>query len=316
MSRASVLIPAYNAERWITEAVESALHQRRGDVEVIVVDDGSTDGTVAALQAFGDRILVESGPNRGATVARNRLLELANGEWVQYLDADDYLLPHKVERQLTAIEESPETDVLYGPVTIDWHVGDRVEACLQEIPPPHDPWAQLALWQLPQTGAPIFRRQALLDIGGWREDQPCCQEHELYLRLLIAEKRLHYADTGGAVYRRFETGTLSTSKMDRVWRERLKIEDRLERHLQDQSMLTQHRQWAINQARFEIARDAWNENRPIAQAAHAAIVKTGAPFQPSGEAGPRSYRAMYRFFGFEGAERIATATRAARKKLP
>ncbi len=312
---ASVLIPAFNAERWIAEAVDSALQQCGGQIEVIVVDDGSTDGTVAALEPFEHLIHLEVGPNRGATAARNRLLHLARGEWIQYLDADDFLMPAKVDGQLKAISQKPDIDVLYAPFAVEWHRQGAIETNRLEIPEPHDPWAQLALWHLPQTGAPLFRRKALLDIGGWREDQPCCQEHELYLRLLMAGKRFHYADAGGAVYRRFEEGTLSTSKMDRVWRERLKIEDRLESFLRGKDMLTEHRQWAINQARFEIARDAWNEDRAIAKEAHAAIVRTGASFLPTGEAGPRSYRAVYRLLGFENAERIATATRMLRKGL-
>lgn len=309
----SILIPAFNAERWIAVAVGSALAQCAGDVEVIVVDDGSSDGTLSALRIFEDRIRIESGPNRGATVARNRLLALASAEWIQYLDADDYLLPHKVAGQLAVLDTLSNVDVLYGPVTVEWHRRSGVTTSPLEIPSPHDPWAQLALWHLPQTGAPLFRRRALLDIGGWREDQPCCQEHELYLRLLMGGKTFHYANAGGAIYRRFETGTLSTSNMAKVWIERLKIELRLERHLHEQAMLTPARQWAINQARFEIARNAWSQDRQIAATAHAAIAASGAPFQPGGLAAPKAYRAIYTRFGFEMAERIADATRQLRK---
>lgn len=313
MPAVSILIPAYNAERWVEQAVESGLAQCSGAGEVIVFDDGSTDGTLRMLRRFEGRIQVESGPNRGATFARNKLLELANSEWIQYLDADDYLLPDKVAGQLSVIKADPEIDILYGPVTVEWHRLSSVTTALLEIPEPHDPWAQLALWHLPQTGAPLFRRQALLDVGGWRDDQPCCQEHELYLRLLMARKRFRYADVGGAIYRRFETGTLSTSNMGLVWRERLKIEDRLESYLSSHAMLTNHRRWAINQARFEVARDAWDEDRTTAMAAYAAIKKSDFDFLPSGQAGPRSYRAIYRLFGFVAAERIADATRSLRK---
>jgi len=313
MSKVSVLIPAYNAGRWITEAVESALQQRQGDIEVIVVDDGSTDGTFAELKAFGDRIFVEYGPNRGATVARNRLLELASGDWIQYLDADDYLLPSKIVGQLAEIERDPGVDFIYGPVTVEWHSQSGFTTGLLVIPPPHDPWAQLALWHLPQTGAPLFRRQALLDVGGWREEQPCCQEHELYLRLLMSGKNFKYSDAGGAVYRRFETGTLSTTNMSRVWRERLKIEQRIEQYLGREKMLTPARQWAINQARFETARSAWHGARDIALQAYTAIRRSGAVFTPGGSAAPAGYRALYRCLGFPAAEHIADTTRSIRR---
>src|SRR5260370_4039681 len=95
----SILIQYLNAERWVGQAVESALGQTWAEKEVIVVDDGSQDGSLDVIKSFGGRIRWETGPNRGGNVARNRLLELARGEWLQYLDADDYLLPLKIERQ-------------------------------------------------------------------------------------------------------------------------------------------------------------------------------------------------------------------------
>jgi glycosyltransferase involved in cell wall biosynthesis len=296
----------------VAQAVETALLQCNGNAEVIVYDDGSIDGTLATLRQFEHRIQIDCGPNRGANYARNRLLELANADWIQYLDADDYLLPSKISGQLAEIDKDTHVDVLYGPVTVKWHRQVDVTTVLSEIPEPHDPWAQLALWHLPQTGAPLFRRQALIDVGRWREDQQCCQEHELYLRLLIAGKRFRYADAGGAVYQRFETGTLSTTNVARVRRERLKIEDRLEQHLREAGTMTLYRQWAINQARFEIARVAWHESKDIAFEARAAIRRSGARFVPKGIAAPAVYRAVYRLFGFSVAEYIADRTRLLR----
>jgi glycosyltransferase involved in cell wall biosynthesis len=69
-------------------------------VEVVVVDDGSTHGSLEIIKRFDDRICWETGGNKGGNAARNRLLHLARGEWIQYLDADDYLLPEKLEKQI------------------------------------------------------------------------------------------------------------------------------------------------------------------------------------------------------------------------
>ncbi|WP_299938755.1 glycosyltransferase [uncultured Pelagimonas sp.] len=309
----SILLPAYNAETWVVEAVESALVQGP-NVEVIVIDDGSSDGTVDMLRRFDGRIHWETGPNRGAPVARNRALSLARGAWVQYLDADDYLEPGKVSAQLAALQDMGDIDVIYGPETIEWHgdsTGDGNGAPTRSwspLPEPHDPYALLALWKLPQTGGPLWRRQALLDVGGWREDQPCCQEHELYLRLLMAGKRFAYHPASqGAIYRRFDTGTLSTRNPAKVRAERAKIEARLEAHLSKSGHLTPERHWAINQARFEMARASWSEDRSEARRHHEAI--TGRGFVPRGVAAPRSYRMVYRLLGFEVAERIANLRR-------
>src|SRR5262245_58403046 len=103
----SILIPCYNAERWISEAIESALAQTWAAKEVIVVDDGSTDRSLDIIRKFDGRIRWETGPNRGGGRARNRLLELASGEWLQYLDADDYLLPEKIAAQMQFVTAHP-----------------------------------------------------------------------------------------------------------------------------------------------------------------------------------------------------------------
>src|SRR5260370_29187993 len=112
----SILIQYLNAERWVGQAVESALGQTWAEKEVIVVDDGSQDGSLDVIKSFGGLIRWETGPNRGGNVARNRLLELARGEWLQYLDADDYLLPLKIERQAGFLRDYPTCGVVYSPV--------------------------------------------------------------------------------------------------------------------------------------------------------------------------------------------------------
>jgi glycosyltransferase involved in cell wall biosynthesis len=108
MANVSVIIPAYNAEAFIFDTVNSVLNQTYQNREVIVVDDGSTDGTMAALEPFGNRIRVQQQPNGGVATARNMGVSLARGEWIAFLDADDLWLPEKLERQL-AFSEAPMT---------------------------------------------------------------------------------------------------------------------------------------------------------------------------------------------------------------
>jgi glycosyltransferase involved in cell wall biosynthesis len=306
----SILIPCFNAERWVKQAIESALGQTQGNTEVIVIDDGSTDGSLGIIGSFGDRIRWETGPNRGSNRARNRLIELAHGEWVQFLDADDYLKPDKIAAQASVIAAHPELDVLFGPSIVEWHHHGRLNVTLEETPEPHDLWMLLALWKLPQTGAPLWRKSALLEVGGWCVEQPCCQEHELYFRLLAAGRRFKYHNATGAVYRRFANGSLSTRNPPLVRRERLKIEKRIEEHLSSIGALTTERQWAINQGRFEMARSAWNEDQKEARAIFADIAASDR-FRPAGVAAPLLYRLAFRLFGFETTERIAAVRRAA-----
>ena len=305
----SILIPCYNAERWIAGAIESALAQTWSEKEIIVIDDGSTDRSLNIIREFDGLINWETGPNRGGNVARNCLLELARGEWVQYLDADDYLLPEKISHQMDFVSRHNDFDVVFGPVTLEhWtEYGSRRE--LRVISEPHDPWVLLANWELPQTGAVLWRRQAIFDVGGWNPDQPCCQEHELYLRLLIGKKRFAHHPANGAVYRQWSTDTVCRRDIAEVHRRRLEIEQRLEDHLRKSKLLTCKRLHAINQARFEIARIAWQYDSDSACKIMDQVQKLDPKFSPIGTAAPAHYRLIFHSLGFKAAERLAAFVR-------
>ncbi|GAB4354640.1 MAG: hypothetical protein Fur0042_23700 [Cyanophyceae cyanobacterium] len=116
MGRVSVIIPAYNAAATIAATVASALGQTYGDLEVIVVDDGSTDGTAAIVSDLGadPRLRLLRYPNGGQAIARNRGIAAAVGELITFLDADDQWTPEKVAEQVRALDENPEAAIAYG----------------------------------------------------------------------------------------------------------------------------------------------------------------------------------------------------------
>jgi glycosyltransferase involved in cell wall biosynthesis len=306
----SILIPCYNAERWIAQAIESALSQSWPDCEVVVVDDGSTDGSLDIIKRFGDRVRWESGANQGGNVARNRLLSLARGEWLQYLDADDYLLPDKIRDQWQWIAaHAADADVVFSPVTLEHGVAPDAWRENLPIPEPHDLWVLLARWYLPQTGGPLWRKTAILDVGGWKPDQPCSQEHELYLRLLMGGKRFRYCPLNGAIYRQWSTQTVCQRDRPELRRRVLEILQRSEEFLQEHGELTAVRRQAINIARFEAARIAWLSDRAEAAAMMAVVERSDPAFRPEGVAAPWRYRVAYRLLGFDRAEALADRLR-------
>ena len=140
-------------------------------------------------------------------------------------------------------------------------------------------------------------------------DQPACQEHELYLRLLMAGKRLLYGDAGGAVYRQWCEATLW--KRDRAVTRRLRLDilQRCEDFLRDRTLLTANRLWAINQARFETARSAWQVDHAEARHIVERIQRSQPDFVPAGDAAPPRYRRAYRYLGFAATETLASWAR-------
>ncbi len=305
----SVLIPCFNAEAWIQSAVRSALAQTWPRTEVIVVDDGSSDRSVHELQTFADEVRVVSRENRGGNATRNELLSLAQGQWIQYLDADDELLPDKIERQMEVVARTPAADVIYSPLIIEHHgAGDprRETWAPHRSQGPHDPWEYHLAWKLTQTGGALFRADALRRIGGWNETQRCCQDNELFFRLLREDAVFEHCSHAGALYRRFEHGSVSTERQDRVRCEILRLLDLGEAFLRERGQLTPERLAAMNENRFGLARQLWPTHRDLSRQAIEAVRRSMPEFRPAiGPHAPPTYRRLYAWFGFETAERLA-----------
>lgn len=110
----SILIPAYNSEKWIKATIQSALGQTYKNKEIIIVDDGSTDNTLSIAKQFESNcVKVISQKNRGASAARNRALSCSQGDFIQWLDSDDILAPDKIEIQLTKSSQNPQSRILH-----------------------------------------------------------------------------------------------------------------------------------------------------------------------------------------------------------
>ncbi len=223
LPRVSVVIPTYNRRALLPEAVESCLCQSHSNVEVIIVDDGSTDGT----REFVGRMLTSSWStasvryqqqdNAGASSARNHGVRVALGEYVQFLDSDDLLMPTKIARQLAALGELHATDEVcchcLGVIRLtsgfdeeNWVIGMRAtdaSALMRQL-------CSAAVHVLP-TPAPLWRRDHLLRHAGWREDIGLGDDLEYYARLLVGAGDLSFVDDELFVVRGHSGDQLSNS---------------------------------------------------------------------------------------------------------
>lgn len=118
----SVIIPNFNYGRYISQAIDSVLAQDYKEIEIIVVDDGSTDNSIEVLNAFGSQIILIKNSNWGAPIARNFGLMRASGDFIAYLDADDYWLPTKISSQIKLLEET-KVELVYCQMTVSNELG-------------------------------------------------------------------------------------------------------------------------------------------------------------------------------------------------
>jgi glycosyltransferase involved in cell wall biosynthesis len=183
----SVVIPTYNRRVQVREAVESVLAQRGCEIEVIVVDDGSTDGTDDALADLELLIRYEKGPHRGVSAARNAGAAGARGRWLAFLDSDDLWMPDKLRAQLAFHAAAPK--VLLSQTQEIWiRNGVRVNPCRHHAKPSGDVFVPSLERCLISPSAVMIRRDLFLDSGGFAEDLPVCEDYDLWLRLSCRQR--------------------------------------------------------------------------------------------------------------------------------
>ena len=188
----SVVIPAYNAEQYVGRAIESVLKQTRPAEEVIVVDDGSTDGTAAAVEAYAPKVRLITQANEGASGARNTGIKAAQSEWIAFLDADDQWLPEKLKVQMAHLRRNSD---------LVWTHGDYFKSVSREMPlkPARDMNRAEGLlggkeyfnsyfegflsgfyaW----SGTVLARREALIKAGLFRVGQPEALDTDIWFRI-------------------------------------------------------------------------------------------------------------------------------------
>ena len=210
--RVSVLMGVRDGAAHVREAVDSILAQTLADLELIVLDDGSTDGTVAILSAVRDpRVRVERRPPEGLTRALNHALGRARAPLVARLDADDVARPERLARQVAFLARHPDVGVVGSGA-------DEVDAAGRLVrtvtPPPDDAMIRRALIRANQfVHSTIVARRALLErVGGYDAGMPVAQDYDLWLRLAPLTRFANVPEA--LVMRRLLPGRVSATRED------------------------------------------------------------------------------------------------------
>jgi glycosyltransferase involved in cell wall biosynthesis len=211
----SVLIPAYNAQEWIAETIRSALAQTWPNKEIIVVDDGSRDGTARVARQFeSEGVRVVTKPNEGAAATRNRAFEQSKGDFIQWLDADDLLSPDKIERQLAAPRALDDKHLL---LSCPWApFSYRPEVARFE---PNSLWSDLSPveWLIRKMGENLHMQtatwltsRALAQAAGpWDTRMLSDDDGEYFCRVLLRSSGVRFVREARVYYRSVATSRLS-----------------------------------------------------------------------------------------------------------
>jgi glycosyltransferase involved in cell wall biosynthesis len=222
----SILIAAYQAGATIAECVDSALAQTLPAHEVVVVDDGSTDGTAQSLAAYGDRIVYVRQENRGAAAACNAGARTATGEFVSILDADDVYEPERLEALSELAQLRADLDILTTDAYIE--VGGKVVGRFYERTPFAAERQRLEIIERCFVTWPALRRRKLLELGGYDESMKIAYDWECYLRLLYSGCRAGAVDEPLMRYRIGGDRSLSDDRLEAL-RDRVRVLERAER---------------------------------------------------------------------------------------
>ena len=219
-STVSVLIPAYNAGRYVSECLESVFRQTFPPAELIVINDGSTDDTLDRLLTYADRISLHNRENRGVCQTLNEAIDYASGQWVAFLDADDHWAPDKLARQVDFLQQNADLDACFG------HIQQFVSP---DLPP--DIQAGIACQNSPQPGwlktTLLIRREAFSQTGLFNPTYKTGDFVEWFSRAkhmglrftmlpdLVAYRRLHRSGLASQTQHHHEFAHILKAHLDR-----------------------------------------------------------------------------------------------------
>ena len=225
----SILIPAFNAEKWIADTLRSAVAQTWEPKEILVVDDGSKDRTLELVRQFeanGVRVVKQT--NQGAAAARNTAFSLSGGDYIQWLDADDLLSPDKIAKQMAVMLQLGSAKTLiscgWGSFLYRYYRADFVPTPLWcDLSPTEFLLRKLGQKIYMQTATWLVSRE-LSDVAGpWDTGMTLDDDGEYFCRVLLASDRIRFVREARVYYRLVGTSSLSwaigsSQKLETLWR--------------------------------------------------------------------------------------------------
>jgi len=305
----SIIIPCYNAERWVGEAIDSCLAQTYRPLEIIVVDDGSTDGSLEIIKEYADShrdiVQYETGPNRGGCAARNRGIDLSNGDYLMFLDADDYIS----EDTITALVKLIVAQHKHVVGACRWHylfeTDHGWDAVQSEAPTVAETEDYLRLWIkggfIPPV-ALLWPRKLIDSINGWDETLTANQDGDLMYRALLQGAKVFHTHEGSAYYRKHKSHmSVSSSRSKAAYQSRFRVIEKVEHTLREQGRLGDYA-IELGQAYYSLAVGGFERDIDLARKA---LARSKDLAGNQAVTGTLVHRILSRIIGLEQKEKLA-----------
>mgnify|MGYP001197164189 CR=1 FL=1 len=302
--KVSVVIPCFNVEHYLDRCLVGIFAQTHRDLEVIAVDDGSTDRTGAMLLEAGARspfpFEVMTQQNAGACAARNAGMAKATGTYVQFMDADDALLPEKIAHQVLLAGTNGAPDLIVGSARTYDATGTLTNTDVQRSTD-RDVWMDLMRHRLGGTPTNLWKRSMMEAVGGWNVNMKSSQEYDLMFRFLQHDAHLLFdAEVLTDIHIR-DGGSVSTSRLDGTWTRFIELRTRIIDHIAHARPGTDLHPY--HQVLFDSIRTLY----PHAPREAVALYRKHLPkdFKPgTSPATGKGYLLLHRLLGFSLANRV------------
>ncbi|MBL7965273.1 MAG: glycosyltransferase [Flavobacteriales bacterium] len=301
--RIAIVIPCHNVERLLPEALASVAAQQYRDLELVLVDDGSNDGTAAVMEEWARthaHVKVLRLAHTGAAHARNAGLKACTADWVQFLDADDTLHPDKISGQVALLAAQPHADVVVGDYEQLLPNGRLIP-----VEALHDqPWMALIKTRMGTTSANLWRRAAVERAGAWDESLESSQDYDLLFRMLKQVAQVCWDRRVTTTVLKRVTGSISRTDEHANWQRYIALRAHMRDHLREAGPREHATEIAVlDQYLFMAIREVGRHDAGEAALLYERLMPRG--FQPEeSRAITRRYLHLFNLLGFAGAEHM------------
>ena len=300
--KVSIIIPTYNVQDYIEECIESCYAQTYNNIEVICIDNNSTDSTFHKLQNLNikyPQLVIDKETKAGAPSARNKGLSLAKGEWIQFLDADDLLLTNKIEHQIKLINKI-NCDLIYANYSKRKVNGEESTTNLND----KDLWLNLFNTSLGITSSNLWKKKNLLEVGVWDESLSSSQEYNLLFRYLKNTDNVFFDKEHLTIIRERENGQISQTDIKGKWERYLNLRLEILNYLEENKKGYFYKNKStFDNLLFDILRTIYPQNKQLAINTYKKLFSNKYIPQVSNVT-TSNYISFFKLFGFGFTEKL------------